>query len=174
MSKKHLSYSHLFELQEAEDEIIRVNHAGELGAKQIYLGQLKALKEDTEILEMLESELEHLEYFESLIRKTGVRPSLLNEIWKPCAFLMGYLSVKIGGRKMAMLCTEKVEAVIEKHYLSQIESLPEGELKEKISKFREDEISHQKTGKLEGKENKLASHCFTFATKMAINLSKKI
>ena len=170
--QKKVSYSHLFREGGCESEIIRVNHAGELGAKQIYLGQLKALKEDIQILEMLENELEHLEYFDKKIKTEGIRPSILNSIWKPCAFAMGYLSVKIGGRKMAMLCTEKVEEVIERHYLEQIETLDEGELKEKIIKFREDEIHHQNTGKTDGENNKFFAPIFTVFTKLAIKLSK--
>lgn len=163
-----------FKLEETEEEIIRVNHAGELGAKQIYLGQLKALNGDVEILEMLESELEHLEYFEEKIKQTGVRPSMLNEIWKPSAFLMGYLSAKIGGRKIAMLCTEKVEEVIEKHYENQISILENSELKEKIIKFRAEEIEHMKIGKIEGRESELIGKLFSGLTKLAIVLSKKI
>jgi ubiquinone biosynthesis monooxygenase Coq7 len=163
-----------FKLEETEEEMIRVNHAGELGAKQIYLGQLKALNGDVEILEMLESELEHLEYFEEKIKQTGVRPSMLNEIWKPCAFLMGYLSAKIGGRKIAMLCTEKVEEVIEKHYENQISILKNSELKEKIIKFRAEEIEHMKIGKIEGRESELIGKLFSGLTKLAIVLSKKI
>jgi ubiquinone biosynthesis monooxygenase Coq7 len=163
-----------FKLEETEEEMIRVNHAGELGAKQIYLGQLKALNNDVEILEMLESELEHLEYFEEKIKQTGVRPSLLNAIWKPSAFLMGYLSGKIGGRKIAMLCTEKVEEVIEKHYESQIAILENSELKDKIIKFRAEEIAHMKIGKIEGRESELIGKLFSGLTKLAIVLSKKI
>ena len=48
------------------DQIIRVNHAGEYGAKRIYEGQMEFTKDQEarkEIQEMYESELEHLDYF---------------------------------------------------------------------------------------------------------------
>ena len=48
-------------------EIIMVNHAGEYGAQRIYEGQLahmKDLNSKALIKEMLEQELEHLDYFE--------------------------------------------------------------------------------------------------------------
>jgi ubiquinone biosynthesis monooxygenase Coq7 len=165
------SYKHFFALKDPIHEIIRVNHAGELGAKYIYLGQLKALKEDEEILLMLEGELEHLEFFDEEIKKQGVRPSILNPIWKKCAFFMGYLTA-ISSRQTAMLCTEKVETVISKHYGEQIEILKNGYLQEKIIKFREDELSHLRAGESSSSGNKFIGNVITFSTKMAIKLSK--
>ena len=79
-------------------------------------------KEDEEILEMLEGELKHLEFFEEEIEKNGYKPSILNPIWQKMAFAMGYLSGK-HSKKMAMLCTKEVEDVIEKHYQKQIDIL---------------------------------------------------
>ena len=51
-------------------EIIRVNQAGELGAIQIYKGQLAVLKKkpiSKELCEMLEKEYNHYETFNKLI-----------------------------------------------------------------------------------------------------------
>lgn len=168
------NYAHLFALSERAlvDEIIRVDHAGELGAKYIYLGQLGVLKGDRRILDMYEGELEHLEYFESKIKENGFRPSILNPIWKPCAFLMGFMTAKFGKYKMAMLCTEVVESVIEKHYASQISSLADSNLKRKLVKFREEEMQHLEIGKEHGKDNILVSRIIKFCTTKAIKLSK--
>ena len=49
------------------------------------------------------------------------------------------------GKKAAMLCTASVEEVIDEHYLNQINQLDEDEkfLKNKITKFREDELNHK-------------------------------
>jgi ubiquinone biosynthesis monooxygenase Coq7 len=48
------------------------------------------------------------------------------------------------GEKAAMLCTASVEEVIDDHYKNQTYKLEEDEkeLKEKIVKFREDELHH--------------------------------
>ncbi len=57
----------LFKLKRKIDEILRVNHAGEYGAKMIYLGQLSSInnkKDHDEIKLMYEQELVHLKYFE--------------------------------------------------------------------------------------------------------------
>ena len=49
------------------------------------------------------------------------------------------------GKKAAMLCTASVEEVIDEHYQNQINQLMPDEniLKEKIKKFREDELHHK-------------------------------
>lgn len=171
-------YAHLFKPKQAIiNEIIRVNHAGELGAKYIYMGQLDVLKEDAEIIEMLEGELEHLDYFTNYINKNNIRPSILNSIWQKGAFLMGFISAKCFGRSGAMLCTKEVESVIEKHYESQIDILKSlnltNDLKTKIINFREDEVSHLNIGQNNGTENKALSFVITNITKLAILLSKK-
>ena len=49
------------------------------------------------------------------------------------------------GSKAAMLCTASVEEVIDEHYQNQINKIEddEKELKNKIIKFREDELHHK-------------------------------
>ena len=49
------------------------------------------------------------------------------------------------GKKAAMLCTASVEEVIDGHYQNQTYQLgdDEKELKEKIKKFRQDELDHK-------------------------------
>ena len=169
-----MKYKHLFtSKKQTLNDIIRVNHAGELGAKYIYLGQLKALPNDKEIIDMLESELKHLEFFTNEIKDKGYTPSVINIIWAKCAFLMGFLSAK-HSRETAMLCTHKVEDIIEKHYKSQIDILENGILKEKLIQFRNEEIEHMQIGIEEGSNSKKLSLLFSFITKFGIFVSSKI
>jgi ubiquinone biosynthesis monooxygenase Coq7 len=167
-------YKHLFTSKKhLLEEIIRVDHAGELGAKYIYLGQLMALKEDRDILEMLEGELKHLEFFEEEIKIHGYAPSIFNPIWQKMAFLMGFLS-GIMGRKTAMLCTYSVEEVIEKHYLKQINSLPFCDLHATLERFRKEELEHSQIGSSQSEGYKKYSKVFTFITHLGIFLSSKV
>lgn len=163
------------------EEILRVNHAGEYGAKRIYLGQLSVLQDDPCIKEMYEQELEHLHYFENQLVEQGVRPTMLSPLWHSLGFCMGALSAKLG-REAAMACTVAVEEVIDEHYqeqLSYLRNKPQhAELRNKIAKFREDELHHRDTALLEGAEKtngyKPLSMVVRFITKSAILLSKKI
>ena len=106
-------------------EIIRVNQAGELGAIQIYKGQLAVLKRKEiakELIEMLEKEKKHYEKFNNLIREYKVRPTALSPLWERGAFLLGVVTAVLG-KKSTMACTEAVEEVIIDHYQKQTQYL---------------------------------------------------
>jgi ubiquinone biosynthesis monooxygenase Coq7 len=159
-----MSYKHLFELSQDKSfcDAVMVNYSGEIGAKQIYLGQIKAAKTlnlDSQkiqlLIKMLEGEIEHYEYFSSLIQSSPqFKPSLINAIWQPLGFAIGYLSV-IASFDTGMLLTEKVETVIEAHYKDQIKQFSQSNFYNseqhkdfvlKVQKFLEEEIEHKHIG----------------------------
>ena len=128
---------------------IRVNHAGEFGAKRIYEGQLAVLKDtkDAAVIEhMKDQELHHLETFEKLIVERNVRPTVLHPLWNVAGFALG-VGTALLGPKAAMACTVAVEEVIDEHYADQAAQLTEdeGELKETINRFRDEELEHRDT-----------------------------
>ncbi|XP_052070733.1 5-demethoxyubiquinone hydroxylase, mitochondrial-like [Mytilus californianus] len=140
--------------RELVDKIIRVDHAGELGADRIYQGQLAVLGNTSVgpvIKEMWEDEKIHLETFNKLIVQHRARPTVLLPIWNIAGFALGAGSALLG-KEGAMACTVAVEAVIGDHYNSQIRDLMEDdpekheELLKIIKKFRDDELHHHDTG----------------------------
>lgn len=129
---------------------IRVNHAGEFGAQQIYKGQIAVLgKTDVgPILEhMAEQEAEHLAYFEKELSNRRIRPTVLHPLWRVAGYALGAGTALIG-KQAAMACTEAVEEVIIDHYQEQLNSLPEDEkeLKASIQKFKDEEDEHRQIG----------------------------
>ena len=84
------------------------------------------------------------------------------------------------GKKAAMLCTASVEEVIDKHYQNQINQLEidEKNLKNKIIKFREDEIHHKDIAYEEGATKEgayfLLDKIIKTGSKIAISISEKI
>ena len=168
------------------DEIIRVDHAGERGAIKIYEGQLLALKTlkqneslKNTIEEMKEHEKEHLEYFEKEIQKRNIKPTYFLPLWDVMGVALGFGTVLLG-EKAAMLCTASVEEVIENHYENQLEKLgnDEKDLKEKIKKFKSDEINHKNIAYENGATNKgiysIMDKIIKTSSKIAINISEKI
>jgi ubiquinone biosynthesis monooxygenase Coq7 len=129
------------------ERYIRVDHAGERAAQQIYRGQLVVLDKHPmgeEIRHMMAQEVEHLETFDSLINERRVRPSLLDPLWGAAGFALGVATAAMGP-KAAMACTIAVEEVIGEHYQKQAENLgeDEAELKTKIERFRDEELEHR-------------------------------
>ncbi|QKX02129.1 demethoxyubiquinone hydroxylase family protein [Wolbachia endosymbiont of Dirofilaria (Dirofilaria) immitis] len=127
------------------EQAIRVNHAGEYGAVCIYSGQKFILKGSSiisKIIEMEEQEKKHFRYFSEKIKEQKIRPTILLPIWHVLGVSLGVVTA-IMGKKAAMACTAAVEEVIEEHYKEQVLHLENGELKETISKFRDEELEHR-------------------------------
>ncbi|CAI9735006.1 5-demethoxyubiquinone hydroxylase, mitochondrial-like [Octopus vulgaris] len=100
------------------DRIIRVDHAGELGADRIYAGQYAVLKKTpvgSLIKEMWEEEKYHRETFEKLMVQHRARPTALLPIWNVAGFVLG-AGTALMGKEAAMACTVAVEDVIGHHY----------------------------------------------------------
>ena len=167
-------------------EFIRVDHAGERGAIKIYEGQLLALntfvKDDDlkkKIEEMKIHEKEHCDYFENEIQKRNIEPTKFLPLWDILGVALGFGTTLLG-KKAAMLCTASVEEVIDEHYLNQIKELKidEKKLKDKIIKFREDELHHKNIAYKEGATKKgvyaILDKVIKTGSKIAINISEKI
>ena len=168
------------------EEFIRVDHAGERGAVKIYEGQLLALNTFVKdenlkktIEEMKVHETEHCEFFENEIKKRDIKPTKFLPLWDLLGVGLGFGST-ILGKKAAMLCTASVEEVIDKHYQSQINQLEDDEkkLREKIKKFRADELEHKDIAYEHGATKKglysLMDKIIKTGSKIAINISEKI
>ena len=168
------------------EEIIRVDHAGERGAIKIYEGQLLALKtfkQDEElkrkIEDMREHEREHFEFFDKEIQKRNIKPTKLLPLWDLMGITLGFSTAMLG-KKAAMLCTASVEEVIDGHYKDQIDQLgsDEKELKNKIIKFRQDELHHKDIAYEKGATKKglytILDKIIKTGSKAAIKISEKI
>ncbi len=162
--------------------MIRVNHAGEYGAKRIYEGQIAFIKDAEtrrEIEAMAKQEEAHLEYFEHAIIERQVRPTALQPLWHVGGYMLG-AATALMGKHAAMACTVAVESVIDEHYAEQEQHLENQEqaLKQKISQFRAEEMEHHETALIHGAEQATAYPLLTSSirgvTKLAIALSKRI
>ena len=132
------------------EEVIRVDHAGEYGAKRIYQGQLAVLGRGPKgdlIRHMQAQEQVHLDTFSAMIAQRRVRPTALLPFWHLAGFALGAATALLGERA-AMACTVAVEEAIDEHYAAQAASLgeDEAELREVIERFREEELEHRDIG----------------------------
>ena len=125
--------------------MIRVDHAGEFGAQQIYAGQLAVLGASTaadDLEHMRAQEVAHLRHFEKLMVDRRVRPTVLHPLWQAAGFALG-AGTALMGEKAAMACTIAVEEVIDEHYAQQINELradpAERELADDLERFRQEE-----------------------------------
>jgi len=164
------------------ERILRVDQAGEYGARRIYEGQLAVLGDRPSaapIRRMHEQEREHLAHFDQLVVRRQVRPTALQPIWHIAGFALGAASALLGERA-AMACTVAVEEVIEEHYARQIAALgdDEADLKSALRSFRDDELEHRAVGLAHQAEAApaytLLSAAIKSGSRLAIWLSERI
>jgi ubiquinone biosynthesis monooxygenase Coq7 len=164
------------------ERAIRVDHAGEYGAKRIYQGQLAVLgrsKYGPMIEHMQAQEQVHLDTFSRLIGQRRVRPTALLPIWHVAGFALGAATALLGHRG-AMACTVAVEEAIDEHYRAQEEALgeDEAELKAHIAKFRAEELEHRDIGLENEAEQapayRLLSAAIKAGCKVAIRISERV
>jgi ubiquinone biosynthesis monooxygenase Coq7 len=162
--------------------MIRVDHAGEYGAKRIYQGQLAVLgrgpKGDV-LRHMQAQEQVHLDKFSALIAQRRVRPTALLPLWHVAGYALGAATAALGERA-AMACTVAVEEAIDEHYRAQTAALGDDEaaLRDTIETFRAEELEHRDIGLAHDAEKtpgyRLLSAAIKAGCKVAIALSERI
>jgi ubiquinone biosynthesis monooxygenase Coq7 len=164
------------------ERIIRVDHAGEYGARRIYEGQLAVLGRGVHgptIEHMKQQEEVHLDTFSRLIAERRVRPTALLPLWHVAGFALGAATALLGPRA-AMACTVAVEEAIDEHYAAQAAALPESEagLRETIETFRAEELEHRDIGLANEAElapaYRLLSAAIKAGCKVAIKVSERV
>jgi ubiquinone biosynthesis monooxygenase Coq7 len=163
--------------------MIRVNQAGEYGAKRIYAGQLAVMGDRSpaarSIAHMAEQEQRHLTAFDKMMAERGIRPTALQPVWEVAGFALGAVTAAIGP-EAAMACTVAIETEIDRHYSEQLAELGDSdpELSSMVAEFQAEELEHKATALAEGAERApaypLMSATIRAGCRAAIALSKRI
>ena len=128
---------------------------------------------------MMNHEKKHLDFFNKEIKKRNIKPTKLLPLWDLLGVGLGFGSAMMG-KKATMLCTASVEEVIDEHYQNQLDQINSDEkiLKEKIKKFRDDEIHHKNIAYDNGASKEglysIFDKIIKTGSKVAINISEKI
>lgn len=168
-------------------QMIRIDHAGEYGAVQIYRGQRAVfgrLPSKTRIARQLEhmeaDEQSHLDAFDRYIAERGVRPTALSPVWRMAGFGLG-VATALMGEKAAHACTEAVESVIEGHYgeqVKELEAMGETELAADFARYQAEEVAHKDLAVDEGAHDApgypLLSALIKTGCRIAIRVTERI
>jgi ubiquinone biosynthesis monooxygenase Coq7 len=164
------------------DSMVRVDQAGEYGATRIYCGQLAVLGShpaSRAIARMQSQEERHLRTFDEMMVERGVRPTLLQPVWRVAGHALG-AATALMSPNAAMACTAAVETEIDHHYSDQLRALgaEEPDLAATIGRFRDEELEHRDTALAAGAEDAfgypLLSSFIRAGCRLAIALSKRI
>lgn len=181
------------------DEVIRVDHAGEVAAVRIAKYQLYCMSPLNDAVpiveEILQDELVHRRVMNQLAERHGVRTTILDPFFRLGALAMG-AGTAILGKEAMMCCHAAVEITIYDHYndqLRELETLEEQlsaakesetekeawvDVKNYIARFRDEEKHHQELGENNGYENApafpLLYNGIRLACKVGVALAKRI
>jgi 3-demethoxyubiquinol 3-hydroxylase len=169
--------------ERARHAMIRVDQAGEYGAKRIYAGQLAILGQTAPgakaIAHMAAQEERHLAFFNTMVAQRGVRPTALQPLWTVAGYALGAVTAAIGP-EAAMACTVAVETEIDRHYSAQLEELGDSdpELSAAILDFQAEELEHKDAALAAGAERApaypLMSALIRAGCRAAIAVSQRI
>lgn len=167
-------------------EILRVDHAGEYAAVQIYRAQRAVFEGrkgkapiSEDLTEMEGHEQVHLSRFEALLTQNRVAPTAALPLWHLAAGVLG-AGTALMGEKAAHACTEAVESVIEQHYADQIAELADREpdLARELAQFRAEEMAHHdhavEHGSRDAPGYRLLSSVIKAGCRAAIKVSERV
>lgn len=128
--------------------LMRVNHAGEVAAQALYLGQAMVARDDAvrdHLLEAAAEERDHLAWCESRLKDLGEGPSRLDPVWYAGSFAMGAIA-GLAGDRWSLGFVEETEKQVSEHLTGHLEKLPAADAKSRaiVEKMREDEERHGK------------------------------
>ena len=122
--------------------LLRSDHAGEIGAVNIYRGILWCAR-DPEIVAFaqchLKTELKHLSLVETIL--TSEHRSLFSPLWVMAGRVLGVLGV-LGGKSFLFSTIASVEEFVVDHYIQQYPFFSGG-VKDLLVEMTEDEDAHR-------------------------------
>ena len=126
---------------------LRSDHAGEIGAVEIYRGILAVSREPAVrdfATEHLQTELRHRAFFDAWLPREG--RTRLAPVWRLAGWLLGASGALFGARGV-FRTIEAVETFVDHHYAAQVEAMAGtaelAPLAAVLESFREDEVDHR-------------------------------
>lgn len=126
--------------------LMRVNHAGEVCAQALYVGQA-VLARDSSLFDALLAaageEGDHLDWCEHRLHELDAAPSRLNPAWFLGSFLIGLGAAALSDR-LSLGFVEETEHQVVRHLEGHLAVLPENDARSRaiVAAMRDDEARH--------------------------------
>lgn len=136
--------------------LMRVNHAGEVAAQGLYLGQslsAKSAQTKQNMREAAAEEGDHLNWCEQRLDELGSHTSYLNPLWYSGSVLIGIFAGKSGDR-LSYGFVEETEQQVMKHLEDHLGELPIHDEKSRavLQQMQHDEGKHAAAARASGAE----------------------
>ncbi len=126
--------------------LMRVNHAGEVSAQALYVGQAVLARHGAtadHLLQAAREEGDHLVWCERRLAELGARPSRLDPLWFAGALAIGAGAAALGDR-FSLGFVEETERQVVRHLDGHLTALPARDRRSRavVEAMRSDEASH--------------------------------
>ena len=126
--------------------LMRINHAGEVCAQALYLGQAAVSRDPAvraHLLAAADEEADHLAWCAQRLDELHSRPSLLNPLWYAGSFAIGAGAALIGDA-ISLGFVVETERQVEAHLGDHLERLPADDARSRaiVRVMRDDEARH--------------------------------
>jgi 3-demethoxyubiquinol 3-hydroxylase len=126
--------------------LMRINHAGEVCAQALYLGQAAIARKPEvrrHLLAAADEEGSHLAWCARRLEELGSAPSVLNPLWFAGSFAIGAAAALVGDRESLGFVVE-TERQVEAHLGEHLEKLPAGDERSRavVREMQADEARH--------------------------------
>ncbi len=134
--------------------LMRVNHAGEVAAQGLYVGQAAFARDSANRAHLLEAaaeEREHLLLCRQRLEELGSAPSLLDPLWHAGSFALGAAVAHLGD-PVSLGFVSETERQVEQHLDSHLEELPAQDQRSRaiVEKMKADEVAHGAAARARG------------------------
>ena len=109
--------------------LMRINHAGEVCAQALYLGQARVARDEAtreHLLQAAQEEADHLAWCAQRLAELDDRPSLLNPFWYAGSYAIG-MAAGLAGDGYNLGFVVETERQVEAHLEDHLRQLPEGD-----------------------------------------------
>ena len=134
--------------------LMRVNHAGEVCAQALYVGQAALARDQTNraaLLQAAREEGDHLFWCEQRLAELGSHTSRLDPLWLVGSCAIGMM-VAASGDRWSLGFVEETERQVVRHLQGHLGRLPDQDLRSRaiVAAMREDEERHADDAQLRG------------------------
>jgi 3-demethoxyubiquinol 3-hydroxylase len=122
------------EIQRQSGRLMRVNHAGEVSAQALYVGQATTANDPQVrdiILNSAREEVDHLDWCQRRLDELGAHSSYLNPLWYAGSFSLGALAGLVGDEWSLGFVAETEHQVV-RHLDSHLARMPVEDIKSRV------------------------------------------
>jgi 3-demethoxyubiquinol 3-hydroxylase len=126
--------------------LMRINHAGEVCAQALYLGQARVARDDDtreHLLRAAQEEADHLTWCGQRLDELNARPSLLNPLWYAGSYAIG-MAAGLAGDGYNLGFVVETERQVEAHLHDHLRQLPEQDTRSRkiLQRMADEEAEH--------------------------------